>query len=177
MKPIVTDLVQIAMLVETQRTSFEQMRDRLQQSKKLDDKTLDAFVTALATPIIQAIDCKACGNCCRALAVYLEERDVERLAEGLQETFERVMDEYISIEVSHVMGEWGAFKHRPCAFLRGNLCGVYAHRPQACRDYPALTPDFRWLLDDLLDNITLCPILYNVFNNLLDHADNLVTNS
>lgn len=177
MRTLVTDLAEIAERVQTQRDEFDVMRYRLQLDDGLDDAALDTFVEALVAPIVAAIDCTRCGNCCRALVVYLEERDVARLAEGLQTSFERVLEDYVDVEAAHTVGEWGAFKHKPCAFLRGTRCGVYAHRPQTCRDYPAFTPEFRWMLDDLLDGAPICPIIYNVLNALLDHVDKLTASS
>ena len=129
---------------------------------KLDDAKLDTYVEQIAAPIIAAIDCTKCANCCRSLDVYLVEDDARRLADGLMIPLDAVETRYIDHESAAEVEEWGKFRQRPCAFLDGKLCSVYAHRPESCRLYPAFTPDFRWTLDDTIEGASLCPIIYNV---------------
>lgn len=38
-------------------------------------------------------------------------------------------------------------------------------------NYPAFTPDFRWLLPDMLDGTRLCPILYNVLDTVSQRVE------
>ena len=33
----------------------------------------------------------------------------------------------------------------------------YQFQSQACRDYPVLTPNFRWIMDDMLDGANTMP--------------------
>ncbi len=174
MRPLITTPHQLPELAHTRADAFDVLRHQLQLDDDLDDATVDAWVMSIATPIIRAIDCTQCGNCCKALDVYLEEGDVERLETGLHIRFEDIMTRYVDTEVAHTMGEWGKFHHKPCAFLNGTRCTVYAHRPQTCRDYPAFTPDFRWLLDDMIDGASLCPIIYNVLLALIDNVDKFI---
>jgi uncharacterized protein len=140
----------------------------LQLDDAIDDATLDAWVEAVAAPIVAAIDCTECANCCRSLTVGLEAADVERLAEGLGCPANAVMETYVDQENAPAVEEWAIFKHRPCAFLRGKVCGVYEHRPQVCRLYPQFTPDFRWTLEQMNDGAALCPIIYNVLCAILE---------
>lgn len=160
-------------LVQVHQTAFEVMRYQLQYDDDLEDTRLDAFVQDVARPIIASIDCRQCGNCCRSLDVYLQETDVERLSAGTLLPLDAIMDSYVDIEVAYTEGEWGKFRQKPCAFLRGSLCSVYAHRPTTCREYPVFTPEFRWTLDDLIDGATICPIIYNVLIQMLKHVDDI----
>ena len=137
---------------------------RLQYDEDIDDAALDGMIDALATPIVGAIDCTQCGNCCRVLDVYLTQDDAARLADGLLIPLEAVETRYIDREAAAAVEEWGTFRAKPCAFLRGMLCSVYAHRPESCRAYPEFTPDFRWVLPNMLDGARMCPIIYNVLD-------------
>jgi uncharacterized protein len=161
---MLTDLPTIQQLAAERRDEFEVMMYRLQYDDDVDDATLDSAIDALVAPIVAAIDCTQCGNCCRALDVYITPDDAARLAAGLTIPLEAVSTRYLDHEAAAAVEEWGKFRTQPCAFLRGTLCSVYAHRPQSCRDYPAFTPDFRWLLPDMLDGAAICPIIYNVLD-------------
>jgi len=165
MEPI-TDLEEIRRLAVERHAEFELLRLQLQRRDKLDDAKLDAHVDQVAAPIIAAIDCKQCANCCRSLDVYLVEDDASRLAEGLLIPLAEIETRYV--DPAAEVEEWGKLRQRPCVFLKGNLCSVYQHRPESCRVYPAFTPDFRWTLEDTIEGASLCPIIYNVLVALCD---------
>lgn len=171
-QPLITDLNEIKQLAAQHHDDFEVMRYMLEMDDDLNDSALDARVDAIAAPIIAAIDCKQCANCCRSLDVYLTEPDAQRLAEGIHIPVEDIITRYI--DPAAEVEEWGKFRARPCAFLNGNLCSVYAHRPESCRIYPVFTPDFRWTLADTIEGAALCPIIYNTLVALLDQVDEII---
>ncbi len=80
---LITDLAEVRQRAATQRARFDLLRLLLERRAKLDDAKLDAFVEQVAAPIVSAIDCTQCANCCRSLDVYLVEDDARRLADGL----------------------------------------------------------------------------------------------
>jgi len=164
------DLAQISALAQARRDEFEVLMYRLQDDDALDDAELDRRVESLAAPVIAAIDCTQCANCCRKLRVYLEPEDVQRLANGLHIPLEAV-EGYLDRPSAEQVGEWASFYAIPCAFLRGKMCGIYPHRPNACRSYPQFTPDFRWVLGDLLGGAGLCPIIYHTLDALSQQID------
>jgi Fe-S-cluster containining protein len=100
--------------------------------------------------------------------VYLVPDDAQRLAEGLVIPLADVDIRYLEHDSAAEVEEWGKFRQKPCAFLSGKRCSVYAHRPETCRTYPALTPDFRWTLEDTIEGAAICPIIYNVLAALCD---------
>lgn len=170
---LITDLDTIKRLAAERRDDFEIMRYMLEFEDESDetDAKIDAIVEAIAAPIIEAIDCTQCGNCCRSLDVYLTQADAERLAAGVQIPLHEIETRYIDHYSAELVHEWGRFRDKPCAFLKGKLCSVYAHRPDSCRDYPVLTPMFRWILEDMLDGAALCPILYHVLDAMAAQVD------
>jgi hypothetical protein len=132
---------------------------------ELDDTTdveLDRLVEAVAAPIANAIDCKTCANCCRRLEVFVTETDAARLQSAVVIPIEEVIEH----DVARAHGEWGMFLDKPCRFLNGNLCSIYAHRPESCRRYPQFAPDFRWTVRRILGGVGLCPIIYHVIERL-----------
>lgn len=166
MSTLETDLECIAALAAARRDEFEVLRYTLELlEEELPDPALDALVETVAAPIIAAIDCTQCAHCCRTLDVYLTPADAAQLAEGLGLPVEDVIARHIDRDTAAVE-EWGKLNCRPCAFLDGRLCRVYAHRPESCRAYPAFTPDFRWTLADTLAGAGACPIIYHVLDAL-----------
>lgn len=161
-----TDLERIKALATIHYDDFEVLRYQLQQDDELDDALLDTFIERIAAPISAAIDCTQCANCCGSLDVYLTEADARRLAAGIDIPLDALLDQYIDRKAAVEVEEWGMFGQRPCAFLKGKLCSVYAHRPESCRTYPVFTPDFRWTLEDTIAGAGLCPIIYNVLSTV-----------
>ncbi len=166
--PLETDLDRIAALAEARRDEFEVLRYTVEFiDDDLPDAALDALVETLAAPIIEAIDCTRCANCCHTLDVYLTPADAARLADGLLIPVEEVLTRHVDRESAAAVEEWGRLRARPCAFLDGRLCAVYDHRPESCRAYPAFTPDFRWTLADTLPGAGRCPIIYHLLDALI----------
>lgn len=128
--------------------------------QEMSDQEFDRLVEDIAKPIIEAIDCTDCANCCHSLDVYLTQADEARLRQIIP------LDTIIDYEGAQAQGEWACLAKMPCPLLNGKLCSVYEHRPEACRAYPAFTPDFRWIIRDVLGGIGSCPIIYNVIEQL-----------
>jgi len=175
--PLVTHLDEIKALAATHRDDFIVMQYMLARMEQdIPDAELDALVDAIAAPIIAAIDCTECGNCCRNLHVYMTPDDAQRLADGIDVPLDAVLDTYVDQASAAKEGEWGRFKQQPCAFLRGNMCSVYQHRPESCRNYPQFTPDFRWVLHEMIDGAALCPIVYHTLSAMLAETERLSRN-
>lgn len=174
---MITDLEQIKQLTIQRHDEFDVMRYMLQLNDDLSETAVDNWVTQLAAPIIEAIDCTLCANCCRSLDVYLLETDALRLATGIHISIEDITDRHIEQEEANELGEWGKFSQKPCVFLKGKLCSVYEHRPDTCRTYPQFTPDFRWVLEDLIEGAALCPIIYNVLSTVSEQIDDFIKDS
>src|SRR5687768_13413837 len=121
MNPVI-DLNDIKRLAAERHDEFEVMRYMLQFDDDIRDANLDALIDEIAAPIITAIDCKLCGNCCRNLDVYLTESDAERLSAGTLIPLDSITTSYVDRETAAQEGEWGKFRQKPCAFLRGKLC-------------------------------------------------------
>src|SRR5690606_41934529 len=124
-QPLITDLDQIKKLAVQRHDYFEVMRYMLEADNDLDDAKLDAQVDATAAPIIAAIDCTHCANCCRSLDVYLTEPDAQRLAEGIHIPVEDLLPRYIAPDAA--VEEWGNVRARPCGVLTGDRGSVDAH--------------------------------------------------
>jgi Fe-S-cluster containining protein len=104
-------------------------------------------------PLSRASPCDACdAGCCRAYAVHLTLDDVGRLASGLDlpaRTFAAPAPQPIATPSGFLLARGGpthdlVLGHRPpsdpergCLFLRDGRCSAYAHRPRACRRFPA----------------------------------------
>lgn len=163
--PYPIDLVFIATEAINRADDYDAFRYFVELDERTDAE-LDALIEKIAAPIIAAIDCKRCANCCRSLDVYLTESDAERLATGSFIPLEQLLNDTIDRNRAAANEEWGVFRHKPCQFLNGTLCSVYEHRPESCRMYPVFTPDFRWTLDEVLGGVGLCPIIYHTIEQL-----------
>lgn len=167
MTPI-TDLETIRQLADTRRAEFLALVNRFQDDEQIEDSELDARIDAIAAPIIAAIDCTACANCCRTAQVALTPKDVARLARGLNAKPSAIIGQYIDRAAGKAVEEWGVMRCSPCPFLRDKLCSIYKHRPESCAMYPQFTPDFRWTLEHTIDGAGACPIIYNVLAAVAD---------
>src|SRR5512134_2900785 len=135
-----TDLKIIAAQARQRRDDYDAFGhylDIMWDREGHSDAELDALVNAIAAEVIPQIDCTACANCCRSLAVGLTPADIPPLALALDQTPDLVIASYVDQTNREQQGEWGVIRCSPCPLLRHNHCSVYAHRPQACHDYPA----------------------------------------
>src|SRR5688572_22544763 len=105
-EPLVTDLSEIRRLTETRRDTFASMREALEFDESLSDDALDALVEEIAAPIVAAIDCKQCANCCRSLDVCLVPPDIDRLSTALHIPIDEIVTRYVDEEGGQAQGEW-----------------------------------------------------------------------
>jgi len=169
MSPLETDPHVIAVWAAQRRDddeAFGHYIDVMWEREGRSDAELDALVDTVAAEVIPQIDCTACANCCRSLAVGLTPGDIPPLAAALNLPPDRVMAAYVDRRAGERDGEWGTFRGLPCPLLHGTRCSVYPQRPQCCRDYPAFTPDFRWLYADAVRGAAHCPIIFHVIERL-----------
>src|SRR5215471_1724000 len=134
---VITDLAQIQRDCVAKDDENIAFRTFVKLEVELSDRRLNTLVSETTAQVWQHIDCRTCANCCRSR--YLAP-DAET-------------GKYITREL-------------PCPFLDGNLCGIYEVRPGVCADYPHLQRNLRSRLWQVLDNATVCPIVYNVLERL-----------
>ena len=125
---------------------------------------MDRMVAAWYDGIKQAIDCRACGYCCTVMSPMLSGKDINRLARHLGVSRKELIDKYL--DPSKEDKEY-ILRELPCPFLKDRQCTVYDARPDTCRSFPHLLKrDFRSRLIQVIDNYSVCPIVYNVYEGL-----------
>jgi Fe-S-cluster containining protein len=163
MEDLVTDLETVKRLAEEQSDANWRFRYFLKNHLTWPEEKLDAVVQEIARKVAAEIDCAACANCCRTMAVGLEEGDIERLARHRGVTV-------AEFEASHVaVDDWREkiLAESPCPFLEGSLCSVYAERPRGCREFPHLDKcGFASRLNGVMGNAEVCPIVFNTLQLL-----------
>ncbi len=130
----------------------------------LSNVELDAMVQETTEEVWKQIDCLKCGNCCRTLQIVVDDKDIQRLAQRLKTTTQQFAKQYVGIDEYQTQ----FLKSTPCVFLgEDNRCSVYEDRPQACHDFPYLhSEDFRSRTFMMIDNTSVCPIVFNVWQQL-----------
>jgi Fe-S-cluster containining protein len=129
------------------------------------DRRLDAVVHEISADVTARIDCTACANCCKVLGCALVDGEIERLARLLQIDKVEFGERYVTVDGNGNK----AINAQPCPLLAGNLCSVYEDRPEDCQGYPHLhKPGFRRRLFGVMQNASVCPIVYNTLERLKD---------
>jgi Fe-S-cluster containining protein len=117
---------------------------------------IDDVVKALSQKYFALIDCKECANCCRVLELEFTEPELHTIARSMEQSIDKFKKRFV---VEGIL--------KPCPALKGNLCSIYEGRPDVCRSYPHLEkPGFILRLYGVLDNISVCPIAFNAFEEL-----------
>lgn len=162
MLPIETDIKTIErQAIINERENF---RFRAFLKSKFDSKIVDKAVHRLHREITSKIDCRECGNCCYSLTPTVTDSEIETLAnlENISpEMYEELyLDEDKFDNVKYL-------KSAPCRYLDGKLCSIYPNRPAECRSYPH-TQKKRFMARTLFMNTNygICPIVYNIIENL-----------
>ena len=130
----------------------------------LSVKELDSIAHRHYKDIARRIDCSTCANCCKEVSPKLSEADVTRLASCLGISFSELTAAHLRPTED---GDAYCFRQKPCPFLQNNRCTVYDARPDDCRSFPHLHKDeFVFRLIQVVNNCSVCPIVYNVFERL-----------
>jgi len=132
--------------------------------KGQDSKLIDKIVHKLYNEILSQIDCQECGNCCQSLRPLLASKEIKYLSD-----LENISTkEYIARFVEEdEFGKLKCLKDCPCRYLEGKNCSIYKQRPEECVSYPFLhKAEFVSRTLSAIDNYEICPIVYNVFEQL-----------
>lgn len=129
--------------------------------RNLSAEKTDKIIHRLNKKITPEIDCTQCGNCCKKLEPALNETELTMLAQQKKCEPEDFRREHVSFDGSTLF-----LKSKPCVFLHENKCMVYGKRPMACADYPHLTQKNMKYKQSFWDNYSVCPIVYNVIEQL-----------
>jgi uncharacterized protein len=118
---------------------------------------IDGIVKTLSQKYFALIDCTQCANCCRSLHIEFKKSELHTIAKTLGQSIEAFQKQYMSE---------GAV-NPPCPMLNGRLCSIYENRPDVCRSFPHLEqPGFTTRLIGVIDNVGICPIAFNAFEEL-----------
>jgi len=138
--------------------------------KGCDLEEIDIIVQRLYRSISSKIDCKICGNCCKKVSPVLNIKDVRRLTNGLKISIDTFKNKYL---MERENNEGITFNKKPCPFLNNNICSQYEYRPKDCRSYPHLHKKyFVSRLINVIDNASVCPIVFNVYEALKEEVWN-----
>lgn len=146
-------------------------------SAPMSDLDLDRLVVQLAREATKLADCIACHNCCVVFQPQATDAEIDRLSEfvGIPRA-EFIRDHTLSTALADVL-----LQRRPvnrpdpagcegsdaCEFLLEGRCTVYEARPAHCASFPDLLEGgFRRRLWTLVEDCSVCPIVFNVFREL-----------
>jgi Fe-S-cluster containining protein len=155
-----TDLVRIQKIAKEKEDENWKFRTFL---KCYEGKKIDSIVHRLFKKISDEIDCTTCGNCCKRIQPVLKDKDITKLSESLKIDPKKFKDKYVGNDED---GD-RVLKQIPCSFLNDNKCTQYEYRPLDCVSYPHLhKKDFVYRLIGVINNYSVCPIVFNVYEEL-----------
>src|SRR3989338_4657870 len=123
---------------------------------------IDEVVGGLSRKYFTQIDCKGCGNCCRSLEIAMQKPDIAIMSKERCEASKAFESQFTFVDE-----DGDRLLKPPCQMLNGNLCSIYANRPDTCRTFPHLEkPGFVSRLIGVIGSLSVCPIAFNVFEEL-----------
>jgi uncharacterized protein len=161
MLPLELDLTKIERLSIKRENENYSFRAFL---KGKDIEKVDKIVHRLHKEITSLIDCQKCGNCCISLVPRVKENEIVYLA-GLDKVS---VEEFIRENLEPDNYDNSLFlKHTPCRYLSGTRCSIYENRPLECKAYPYThRPGFSTRTLNMISNYGICPIVFNIMENL-----------
>lgn len=136
--------------------------------KKKRKGEVDALFHEAHHEVFQEMDCLECANCCKTTSPIFTQKDIERLSKHLGMNPGQFQAEYLIIDED----EDFVLHTAPCPFLNldDNKCGVYEHRPKACREYPHTDrKNMLQILDLTHRNTLVCPAVQSVVEKIRNH--------
>jgi uncharacterized protein len=156
----ITDLNSIADSAQERAAANDRF---LRSLNNRDAAELDVIAHKANDEVSAAIDCTACGNCCKTLVINVAGEEIETLAKCLNRSQKDVKEQYIE---ESQQGNY-FISTIPCHFLSGKKCTIYENRFTECRDFPHLhKPGFKARLAGTLNYYGMCPIIYNVIERM-----------
>ena len=132
----------------------------------ISEEEIDLSVQKLYQKVSSQIDCRTCANCCKEEQPVLDQEDIERFSKCLGISVAQFKNQYL---VKDEYPEKFVFNKKPCPFLKDNLCSHYTYRPKDCISYPHLHKSgFIFKLMNVIENCSICPIVFNVYECLKD---------
>ena len=127
-----------------------------------DSDHLDSRVHDLHRELFKHMDCISCANCCKRIVPAFTRKDINRIAKHLNMTGADFKVKYIK-EKQGVL----VIKTKPCPFLTGQGCSIYAVRPECCRGFPYTDKkEMVFRLINLVENCRVCPVVFEIFERL-----------
>jgi Fe-S-cluster containining protein len=161
---IITDLTQIKKIAAKKEDENWEYRVYL-KGLSMPSEEIDAIVHQILAEVTAQIDCTQCGNCCKQIRPTLDEDDIRIFADGLKMSVDDFREQYLIRE--EVAPSVIIFNDLPCPFLVDLSCVNYPNRPIECQSYPHLhKPEFTSRSISVLFNYEICPIVFNVFEQL-----------
>ncbi|MBN1950737.1 MAG: YkgJ family cysteine cluster protein [Bacteroidales bacterium] len=162
---MIIDITEIEKLARKRRSENLRFIAFLKEKNK---RYIDHLVMELNKYFSAEISCTACGHCCTKLRPILAESDIDQLVKVTKMTRSKFKKEYIEMDEEGDM----LFKNLPCSFLKNNKCTIYHYRPEDCQEYPNLHKiDFVERIFGIMENYSICPIVFNVIEALKDRLD------
>src|ERR1035437_4723564 len=157
---MILDLEKIKQLGERNQSANYRFRSFM---KGGNSTQIDKVVHELCDFYYSNIDCTKCGNCCTVMKPQILKKDLKSLSLVTNLTLDEFKKEYTQIDEDGDM----SFNKLHCPFLKNLKCAVYDCRPNDCRSYPHLhKKDFISRLYGVIDSYSVCPIVFNVFEDL-----------
>jgi len=131
--------------------------------KGQDEDEVDEIVHQLHDEIAAQIDCTKCGNCCSIFTTVVTDEEIDRLS-----AIDKMPAKDFKKKFIEVSGDNNKYlKDTPCRYLENKRCTIYADRPEECRSYPHTQKDeFNSRLFGVIDNYEVCPIVFNLYEQL-----------
>jgi len=129
---------------------------------------LDAEMKESHDQVFSQFDCLSCAQCCKTTGPLFTPPDITRLSKHLKLKEGDFVTRFLRIDEE---GDY-VLQSVPCPFLQpDNACGVYDHRPKACREYPHTDRKRQHEILKLTEkNVAICPaaeqIVQRVFQQL-----------
>ncbi|HMQ00883.1 MAG TPA: YkgJ family cysteine cluster protein [Cyclobacteriaceae bacterium] len=136
----------------------------LQGLKKKDPRKVDELFHATHEAVFEETDCLQCANCCKTTSPIFYQNDIERAAKALRMKPGEFIEKYLRIDEDNDF----VLQSSPCPFLDAdNYCGIYEHRPKACREYPHTDrKKMVQIMDLTYKNTLVCPAVFQMLERI-----------
>lgn len=136
------------------------------QKNRLKGKKLDDAFHAEHDKAFKRLDCLSCANCCKTTSPIFRDVDIKRIAKHLKTTEKKLIQDYLHMDDE---GDY-VLNSSPCVFLdeKDNTCGIYEHRPLACREYPHTNrKNMNQILKLTVKNMEICPAVADIVEEIM----------
>lgn len=153
-------------ILEKSKAKHDEIVKKMRHISKHNNTGFDRDVWGFHDEVFDAMDCLACGHCCKTMSARFRETDIKLLCKATGQDPVAFKKRYLKQDEE---GVGYVLKELPCPLQNeDNTCSEYEHRTLSCKDFPhTKARNVQKHLVGLAYDSLVCPAAYLIIEKII----------